>query len=303
MKYLREHRLKLLIAALVVIFATAGSFGISRAQAQAYFFPDHYLGYRISLAATPVFGQAQTFLGDQFNGFETTRKYDVLKPDRLYNPALKIVVSAAGGLPVAEHVSPVFNPNLHYLGHPIKPVDATPFQPVIDMLVFDQFGAFQVDVRAVPVRLLVPTAKSVGGAPEQLNPNLHPANHYACYQIRLKGAYNTENIFNAPVILRDQFVQPKLYKVGAPTLLCNPVRKVHQGPEGIVDVSPVNAQVHLLCLPVSTLVPHVPVSRIGTNNQFGPQRLTTRSESELCAPARKLHPSGIEPIGAAAEAE
>ncbi len=277
--------LKLVVAAFVAVIATAGSFGIARVNAQVAVVAgpvgDHYLGYKVTVAASPAFVPDQVLLTNQL---DAQKLYNVVKPLRLYNPAAKRIT------PV--HTAGVLNPDLHYVGYEIALPDGVPpntFDP--GLMVQDQFGTFIVEARTAAM-LLVPTAKKIGGAPEPLNQATDAANHYACYNVRVQQSYNSTGIFGLAVTIRDQFRQPRQFKVGAPTMLCNPAVKIHnQVPSPMVD-----PQLHLLCHKTKALVAFNPVGNIYTLNQMGPQKMRATEEVDFCVPAWKLHDTPMPPV-------
>jgi hypothetical protein len=267
-----------IVGLVVAVIATAGSFGITRAQAQATapLFPlDHFLGYKFNLSSQTPWTPITVGLGDQFE--PNLKPYIVTRPIRLFNPVRKYIN--------AQHSSGVFDPEAHLKGYEIRVPDGLPVDPVVkNLLVHDQFGHFIVDTQR-PVMVLVPTAKEIGIDPEPYDPAQHQLDHFKCYAVKVNSSYNSSGIFGLPVFLRDQFKQGRAFKVGAPTMLCNPTRKQH----GDVFTGVQNADAHLICHKVKPITPLNPVRNIRTMNQFGYERLNATGEEELCAPARKLH--------------
>ena len=143
----------------------------------------------------------------------------------------------------------------------------------------NQFGTIFVDTKK-PDRLLVPSAKSLAGPIDALDPET--IDHFKCYKVKVtEGTPEFEPI---QVTLADQF-EDKLFDVKKPKRLCNPVDK---NSEGIF-----NPLAHLMCYTVKRAEgepKHIKVSGIQVNNQFGPLQLDTKKEAELCVPSTKILP-------------
>jgi len=277
MQLLKRGRMKLLILAVLVAVIGLASFGMSRAEAQVLFPSlDHFLGYKIGFS--PAFAPQTVLLRDQFEA----GSFDVLKPVRLFNPSRKII---------NDEVNGVIDARVHLKGYTIQSTPGIgPVHEVRkDLVVVNQFGAFRVDT-VKPYMLLVPTAKQRNN-PDilPLDPASHFVDHFKCYTIKLKASYSAVHAFPIQPWLEDQFLQGKRYDLEKPTLLCNPVAKLHNGVETPVK----NPHTHLLCYPVKPAPGepvHVSVINLYTNNQFGRERLRSKIESELCVPSRKHVP-------------
>ena len=108
--------------------------------------------------------------------------------------------------------------------------------------------------------------------------------HFKCYDVKVTpGRPKFPKGIQATVV--DQFNQPKVYDLKKPTRLCTPVDKNGEGIK--------NEAAHLMCYqaePAKGQPKHIPVTGIGVNNQFGPERLDTIKEEELCVPSTKILP-------------
>jgi hypothetical protein len=234
---------------------------------------DHYLCYNAKTTrGTPPFVRpAPVTLKDQFE--EVTA--EVLKPVSLCTPVDK---NAEGIVDAATHLE----------GYQIRqPKGAKPG----NLEVQNQFqpspnGVLVVDT-ITPDRLLVPTAKSLVSQPPAPNPMTHEVDHYKCYKVKEDKASEFTPI--GDVLLKDQFIEaqlggePKLFDLKKPTRLCNPVEK-----NGEEIKHPVN---HLVCYKAALVQrqpKHTPVPGLFVNNQFGPERIDTIKEEELCVPSSKI---------------
>lgn len=226
---------------------------------------DHFMCYKAkSTPGTPKFTPQTVTLADQFESGNA----QVKKVKSLCNPADK-------------NDEGINDPDTHLKGYQIKP--ETAHVPRTNIQVDNQFGTIFVDT-IKPDRLLVPTAKSLTGPVEPLDPvNI---DHFKCYKVKVTpGTAKFEPILGVSV--DDQFTDgAKLFDLSKPTRLCNPVEKTHDG-----TVTPKkNPAAHLMCYKVKPGTAHTPVAGIHTNNQFGPERLDTIKEEELCVPSEKILP-------------
>lgn len=225
----------------------------------------HFLFYKVK--TTPKTSKfvppLPVHLVDQFED----KTHNVKKPLALGNPANK------------ENEDPdAINYPHHLEAYLIKETPGTPQHAKrSNIRVDNQFGAIFVDT-IKPDRLLVPTAKSqVAQPPAPSNP---PVDHFKCYKVKMtRGApkFQARQVF-----VVDQFNQPKTVNVKKPTRLCNPVDKNDE------DIQQPDA--HLMCYlvaPAPTQPKHSPVPGLFVNNQFGPERLDTIKEEELCLPSLK----------------
>jgi len=145
--------------------------------------------------------------------------------------------------------------------------------------VVNQFGTIFVDTKK-PDRLLVPSARSLAGPIDGLDPET--IDHFKCYKVKV--TEGTQEFEPIQVTLADQF-EDKLFDVKKPKRLCNPVDK---NSEGIF-----NPLAHLMCYTVKRTEgepKHIKVTGIQVNNQFGPLQLDTKKEAELCVPSTKILP-------------
>jgi hypothetical protein len=138
-------------------------------------------------------------------------------------------------------------------------------------------------------RLLVPAGKSHVSSPPAPDPGGHEVDHYACYAV--KEADESEFAPIAGVELLDQFIATQLlgpakrFDLRKPTRLCAPVDKDGSGIK--------HPATHLMCykaVGVKGEPKHVKVSGLYLNDQFGPRRLDTVQEEELCVPSAKIEP-------------
>ena len=143
----------------------------------------------------------------------------------------------------------------------------------------NQFGTIFVDT-INPDRLLVPSAKSLAGPIDALDPET--IDHFKCYKVKI--TEGTPEFKPIQVTLADQF-EYKLFDVKKPKRLCNPVNKNN---EGII-----NPLAHLMCYTVKRAEgepKHIKMEGIHTNNQFGPLQVDTKKEADLCVPSTKTLP-------------
>jgi hypothetical protein len=224
----------------------------------------HFLFYKVKTTpGTQFVPPPPVNLADQFE----TKIHNVKKPLALGNPANKNDED-----PDAE------NYPHHLEAYLIKETPGTPLHAKRSNLrVVNQFGVIFVDTIKAE-RLLVPTAKDhVSQPPPPLDP---PVDHFKCYKVRVTPG--TPKFQARQAVIVDQFNQPKTFDVKKPTRLCNPVNK---NGEGIQDPN-----AHLMCYqvkPASGQPKHIKVFGLFVNNQFGPERLGTIKEEELCLPSLK----------------
>ena len=131
--------------------------------------------------------------------------------------------------------------------------------------------------------------------------------HYKCYTVRVTPK-TPKFVPVLAVPVGDQFTDPaKLYDIKKPTRLCTPVLdKEH--PTGTHTVAK-----HPACDPHArsgragatkqnpSQPKHTPVTGIFVNNQFGPERLDTAKEEELCVPSFKTLTGGAAAAATAGE--
>jgi hypothetical protein len=141
----------------------------------------------------------------------------------------------------------------------------------------DQFGDTFVETVALK-SLMVPRAKNHTAPVAAPDPSGHAVDHYTCY-----GVKTTEPFLpRLGIEVVDQFAQPKAYDLKKPTRLCAPADKAGEGVK--------QPDFHVICFqaaPARGEPKHVPVRGLHVNNQFGPGRLDTVKEEELCLPALK----------------
>lgn len=220
--------------------------------------PNHFLGYKDAIPQQP--NGAQVLLQDQFR----TAKNRVLEPVYFFNPVQKTKWTGGHQEPV---VSKIRYKDHHLIAYDIQTED---MQPRV-VWVKNQFStAWQrVQVRQ-PKYLLVPTQK--------IKPNLHNVpkrlDHYLCYEI-------VGEKMDVRVALKDQFQGYDYMPTGDPCLLCNPVRKTHNG--RIVPIR--NKKWHLVGYKLDKPLPEIiPVTG---NNQFANEMLRLNNLDLLLVPSLK----------------
>lgn len=225
----------------------------------------HFLFYKVKTTpGTPQFiPPPPVGLADQFE----TKTHNVKKPLALGNPANKN----------NEDPDALTYPH-HLKAYLIKETPgALPHVKRSNIRVDNQFGTIFVNT-VKPDRLLAPTAKShVSSPPPPVNP---PVDHFKCYKVTPTPGTSPFRPRQATVV--DQFNQPKVFDVKKPTRLCNPVDKNGEGIQ--------QPDAHLMCYQVKKAIGqpnHNPVLGLFVNNQFGPERLNTVVEEELCLPSLK----------------
>jgi CSLREA domain-containing protein len=208
----------------------------------------------------------QAVLTDQF---DADVLFDVQKPAGLCTPADKD----------GEDSTAPADPE-HLQSFPIKEAKDEPEHAKrTNLLLQNQFGDLRLDT-VKPSRLLVPTAKSAAGPVPEPTPGI---DHFKCYTVKVTP--RTPKFEKRAVAVVDQFGQPKTYDVVKPTLLCTPVDKNGEAPGAETHAD------HLVCYqagPAPDEPKHVKVSGLHLSNQFGPGRVDTIKEEELCVPSRKV---------------
>lgn len=252
----------------LALLATVGSiaYGLLVTRAQPPPLPgvpgDHFLCYRVRDVTVPPFAPVPgVSLSDQFE----SGSFDVKKPLALCAPANK------RGEGIVDEVT-------HLKSYRLRPHIKHVRQR--NVRVVNQFGEVFVDT-VNSDRLLVPTAKNLTTAPPEPGPT--NVDHYKCYKVAIsKGRPKFQPL--SQVAVADQF-ESRLFDLKKPTHLCTPVST-----NGGAIKNPAG---HLLCYQASLSrtepkqPPHAPVRSINVNNQFGPERLDTVKEEELCVPSLK----------------
>lgn len=234
--------------ALVAVFAVAISAGAGTANAQ--YILDHFNCYQIQPGPT---ADAVVGLSDQFASYQAL----VQSKFRFCNTTAKAVLGPDG--------NPVITPIRHRDDH-LTLYQLSPQPPVnLTVLVSNQFGE-QTLVVFDARYLAVPTQKS----PHQQPPV--DLDHFLCYAASGKQVA-------VPAFLADQFHQERV-KVNSPVLLCNPVKKEHNGT--ITDIR--HPDNHLVCY---TKTPRQFVTTRGVRNQFQATQITTIASDLLCVPSKK----------------
>ncbi|MDA2924417.1 thrombospondin type 3 repeat-containing protein [Acidobacteria bacterium AH-259-L09] len=236
--------------------------------------PDHFLSYQIKRSkGEPKFDKLEVFLADQFAaGF-----FRVEKRVALLNPANK-------------NDEGITDPETHLMGYKVK----GPKFKLKNIPLENQFGEFLVDVEK-PERLLVPASKDLFDLLPPPDSSTHNVDHFLCYKIEDHDDDDDgddddddddddASKFQAFVV--DQFDQPKLFEIKKPRWLCNPVDK---NGEGIKN--PDNQLVCYTVKPAKGQPKHERVEGIFLNDQFGPARVDTKKERELCVPSGSSAPT------------
>jgi len=217
--------------------------------------PRHYQCFELKPTNFP---SPPVTLVDQFG----TTSGTVRAPDRLCNPANK-----NGEDPLAPA-----DPN-HLVGYELRGTD-TPYLPVRDVTVTNQFGTIQVDLKRL-ARLLVPAAKSLVAPP---GPLVNPAiDHFNCYLVaRSKGAPPFANI--PGVTVDDQF-GPVTLEVTGPRYLCAPADKNGEDPSAPGEPG------HLMCYFTKHPREQFTLPPVFVDDQFGARTERVIRRDELCVPS------------------
>ena len=171
----------------------------------------------------------------------------------------------------------VRDPNTHLEAYKIKRAKGEEKHVKrLGLVVENQFGSTLIDtVRAD--RLLVPTQKDL------VNPIAAPqgaseVDHFLCYKVKKPKGF--QKILGVTVL--DQF-EDRVYDLRKPKRLCNAVDKNGEGIQ--------NPDAHLLCYQgkrAKGQPKHVKRSGVNLHTQFGPEKLDTKTEEELCVPSTLL---------------
>ena len=234
------------------------------------------------------------------------KQFDVQKPVALCNPADK------NGEGISDADTHLKSYQIRQSAGQARHIGQTDihlenqFHPLVSELFLDTVQ---------PDRLLVPTAKDLNASVDEPDPANHNVNHFKCYRANISQG---KDAFPRGVTAHvgDQFNQPTLYALLRPRRLCLPVDK---NGEGIKD-----AEARLVCYQVRPVTKvcgdgatnvgdacrnetdcggtqgqttlcqrqarHERQFAISVNNQFGPERLDTVREEELCVPSVEVTP-------------
>lgn len=272
---------------------------------------DHYFFYKVrTTSGTPPFVKfGPVALADQFG----SAGYDVVKPLQLGLPADK------NGEGTADDVT-------HLEAYGVKPVAGTSaFATLHDVQIANQCNTLRLEVKS-PFALLVPANKGIEVPVPAPDPTTSRVDHYLCYRAkaqtkRADGSALPKFPKGIQVVVADQF-QTRRYDLKKITRLCNPVGKSGTpvflaGPQRGMPFPIAAATIrrpddHLVCylaklatkeIPQTGCGPTAPgakgtpiapsqpkhMERIGlfVNDQFGPERLDSVKEAELCIPSTK----------------
>jgi hypothetical protein len=214
---------------------------------------NHFQCYKIRRPAP--FDSAGVALLDRFGSSTIT----VRRPDTLCAPADKR----------NEDPTAPTDPE-HLTSYRMRP--AVPFTRVRDREIVNQLGSLRLDV-IKPVRLLLPTAKSLTEPPAPPTPGI---DHFQCYKVkRSRGAPAFRKVRRVQV---DTQFETTIIDVLRPLHLCVPVDKNGETP---------GAQEHpdeLLCYRTRSRG-SLPTTGVQLNDQFGPQQERIRQRREFCVPS------------------
>jgi len=150
------------------------------------------------------------------------------------------------------------------------------FARVHGLTVQNVLGTLTVDLTK-PVRVLVPTAKSLAAPPPAPAPMV---DHFTCYKVRLAaGAPKFVPVLG--VALDDQ-LGALVVDVKKPKALCVPTDKNGESPGAE------NHPDHVMCYAIKraqSSAAFATVTPVYVANQLGPATLTVRTPSELCVPS------------------
>jgi hypothetical protein len=192
--------------------------------------------------------------------------------------------------PANKNNEGIIDPLTHLRGYLIKAATGAPAHVrQTNLLVTNQIGQIRVDT-IKPDVLLVPAGKDLGSQPPAPDPQNHNVDHYKCYKVKVTPG--TPKFVRTQVTVEDQFETPaKTYDLRKVKHLCLPVDKNGEGIK--------NADANLLCyLTKPSLGQPKHVKRLGVyvTTQFGPERVDTVKEAELCIPSERPAPGS--PSGA-----
>jgi hypothetical protein len=217
--------------------------------------PRHYQCFELKPTNFP---SPVVTLIDQFGSTSGT----IRSPDRVCNP-----VDKNGEDPMAPT-----DPN-HLVGYEVRGA-STPYLPVNNVSVTNQFGTIRVNVKRL-LRLLVPAAKSQVAPPAPL-PIPLPIDHYDCY--RVERASGTPPFVSIPgVTLEDQFGFTTV-TVAEPRFLCAPADKNGEDPTAPGEPG------HLLCYITTHPREQIDLT-VFVDDQFGARSERVIRRDELCVPS------------------
>jgi hypothetical protein len=185
-------------------------------------------------------------------------------------------------LPADKNGEGTVDPATHLALYSILPPAGAPRPvPQRNVLVTNQLGFIRVDTIR-PELLLVPAAKSLTSQPPAPDPQGNQVDHYKCYKVRVTPGTPR---FPERVIVTatDQFnTATKTLKLLKPRHLCNPVEKNGESVK--------NPSVHLMCYLARGVPRTAPRRGVFVTDQFGPRRVDTSREREICIPSEKNLP-------------
>jgi hypothetical protein len=224
---------------------------------------DHFTCYRSRTATgTPKFvPRPEMRLADRFGA----KRIIFFAYERLCTPTNKN----------GEDPSALLHPD-HLAGYQTRN-EVPHFERVHGLTVQNQFGALTVDLTK-PVRVLVPTAKSLSMPPPV--PASPALDHFTCYKTRRSaGAAKFTPILG--VALQDQ-LGTLLVDVKQAKALCVPTDKNDESPGAASHPD------QLMCYTIKRAegsTPFETLTPVYIANQLGPSTVTVRTPSELCVPS------------------
>lgn len=272
---------------------------------------DDFLAYRVRKnAAGALFRRfGPVTLADQTR----TASYNVLRPSRLL-------------LPLDRNGAGITDPVTHYVEYPVRAVAGTPKLPIQkDVRVTTGCSDSYVRVGRA-LSLLVPSGKDLTMPATAPTESMHDLDHLLCYQVQQQRRLSSGPALPAfprgiQIDGADQF-QIRRYDLRRITRLCQPVVKSGSpvflagpqkgSPKSITPSTIRHPERFLVCYraarslkqitqngcgPLTPGDPGTPIvppqqthqRRIGifTDNQFGPERLDSLTEVEVCLPAAR----------------
>ena len=283
---------------------------------------DHFLAYKIKdgrgsicSADAPQAGASCTLESD-CGGIEDETAFCVPKgfpkklrvslTDRFEAAVFDVLRPVALGVPASLNAQAVDDPQTQLEAYQIALAKTAPRQPKhaqrTNLLVRNAFHPegreLALDTQK-PDRLLVPTARSLAGPVPRPDPATHGVDHYTCYTVK-KSRGAPKFVAIEGVSVEASFTTPaKSFDLKKPTRLCIPTTAATV-PGG--DVEPVESpNGSLLCYQAALArtdprqAKHEKVQGIFLGNRFGPERVDTMQESELCVPSLLLPAIGCTP--------
>ncbi len=227
---------------------------------------EHFMSYQVKETKnTPKFQKFYMDLADKFGYGD----FKVKKILRLLNP-------------VDKNNEGIQDEITHMVGYQIQKQDYTKYDGYDQIMVANQFGLINLDVKK-PKVLLVPSAKSHDSIPDVL---LTLNNKFTCYDVKVtKGTPNFKKI--KADVYDPNFDEDRIMDIKKPRIFCISMQtnNVIKAPNEVYGEQ-------LLCYDVkkSKGEPNHDRTSVFTNNYFGPEELDTKKEKELCVPSTIIKP-------------